>query len=294
MGEPVRTLLLWCPDWPVLAAEIVDGVPATGPVAVLHANRVIACSEQARAEGVRRGLRRREAQGRCSGLTVVDHDPGRDARAFEPVVAAVEEVAVGVEVIRPGACALAARGPSRYLGGEEAAAERIVEHVALSCAVESQIGVAAGVFAAGLAAREGRIVPPGGTSEFLAWSARRRRTGPIRVRRGAGPAAGRRTGRPTARGPASAGRSDGHRRPGRADRPDRRGGVRGPDAGRATARTARRARIGLHPPGHRGGHRTRPGTAPGLAARRAAHRGGDRRPGPLATGRLALRCPARR
>ncbi|WP_373870634.1 DNA polymerase Y family protein [Micromonospora sediminimaris] len=168
VDEPVRTLLLWCPDWPVLAAEIVDGVPATGPVAVLHANRVIACSERARAEGVRRGLRRREAQGRCPGLTVVDHDPGRDARAFEPVVAAVEEVAVGVEVIRPGACALAARGPSRYLGGEEAAAERIVEHVALSCAVESQVGVAAGVFAAGLAAREGRIVPPGGTPEFLA------------------------------------------------------------------------------------------------------------------------------
>nr|WP_205807602.1 DNA polymerase Y family protein [Micromonospora sp. HNM0581] len=161
-------MLLWCPDWPVLAAEIVDGVPATEPVAVLHANRVIACSERARAEGVRRGLRRREAQGRCAGLTIVDHDPGRDARAFEPVVAAVEEVAVGVEVIRPGACALAARGPSRYLGGEEKAAERIVEHVALSCAVESQIGVAAGVFAAGLAAREGRIVPPGGTSEFLA------------------------------------------------------------------------------------------------------------------------------
>ena len=167
-GTPVRTLLLWCPDWPVLAAEIVDGVPATGPVAVLHANRVIACSERARAEGVRRGLRRREAQGRCPQLTVVDHDPGRDARAFEPVVAAVEEVAAGVEVIRPGACALAARGPSRYLGGEEAAAERIVEHVAQSCAVESQVGIADGVFAAGLAARDGRIVPPGGTPEFLA------------------------------------------------------------------------------------------------------------------------------
>ncbi|MGC5031979.1 DNA polymerase Y family protein [Micromonospora sp. DT229] len=162
-----RTLLLWCPDWPVLAAEIIDGVPATGPVAVLHANRVIACSEQARAEGVRRGLRRREAQGRCPQLTVVDHDPGRDARAFEPVVAAVEEVAAGVEVIRPGACALPARGPSRYLGGEEAAAERIVEHVAQSCAVESQVGIAEGVFAAGLAARQGRTVPPGGTPEFL-------------------------------------------------------------------------------------------------------------------------------
>ncbi|MEU8338936.1 DNA polymerase Y family protein [Micromonospora tulbaghiae] len=167
-GVPQRTLLLWCPDWPVLAAEIVDGVPATDPVVVLHANRVIACSERARAEGIRRGLRRREAQGRCPHLTVVDHDPGRDVRAFEPVVAAVEEVVAGVEVIRPGACATAARGPSRYLGGEEAAAERIVEHVAQSCAVESQVGIADGVFAAGLAAREGRIVVPGGTREFLA------------------------------------------------------------------------------------------------------------------------------
>ncbi|WBC07132.1 DNA polymerase Y family protein [Micromonospora sp. WMMA1947] len=167
-GVPQRTLLLWCPDWPVLAAEIVDGVPATDPVVVLHANRVIACSERARAEGIRRGLRRREAQGRCPHLTVVDHDPGRDVRAFEPVVAAVEEVVAGVEVIRPGACATAARGPSRYLGGEEAAAERIVEHVAQSCAVESQVGIADGVFAAGLAAREGRIVTPGGTREFLA------------------------------------------------------------------------------------------------------------------------------
>ncbi|MEU7754039.1 DNA polymerase Y family protein [Micromonospora sp. NPDC049171] len=167
-GSPPRTLLLWCPDWPVLAAEIVDGVPATGPVAVLHANRVVACSERARAEGVRRGLRKREAQGRCPQLTVVEYDPGRDARAFEPVVAAVEELVAGVEVVRPGACAVAARGPGRYLGGEEAAAERIIEHVAQSCLVESQVGIADGVFAAGLAARAGRVVAPGGTPEFLA------------------------------------------------------------------------------------------------------------------------------
>jgi protein ImuB len=163
-----RTLLVWCPDWPVIAAEIVDGVPAAGPVAVLHANRVLACSEAARADGVRRGLRRREAQGRCPQLVVVEHDPGRDARAFEPVVAAVEDVAVGVEVVRAGACAVAARGPVRYFGGEEAAAERIVEQVAQACAVESQVGIADGVFAAGLAARAGRIVAAGGSREFLA------------------------------------------------------------------------------------------------------------------------------
>jgi protein ImuB len=161
-------MTLWCPDWPVIAAEIVDGVPAAGPVVVLHANRVLACSETARADGVRRGLRRREAQSRCPQLVVVEHDPARDARAFEPVVAAVEEVAVGVEVIRPGTCALAARGPARYFGGEEVAAERIVEQVAQVCAVEAQVGVADGVFAAGLAARSGQIVAPGGTRQFLA------------------------------------------------------------------------------------------------------------------------------
>jgi protein ImuB len=159
--------MVWCPDWPVMAAEIVDGVVAAGPVVVLHGNRVLACSEAARADGVRRGLRRREAQSRCPQLVVVEHDPGRDARAFEPVVAAVEEVAVGVEVIRPGACALAARGPARYFGGEEVAAERIVEQVAQACAVESQVGIADGVFAAGLAARSGRIVAAGRTREFL-------------------------------------------------------------------------------------------------------------------------------
>ncbi|MGX6604265.1 Y-family DNA polymerase [Micromonosporaceae bacterium Da 78-11] len=160
-------MLIWCPDWPVIAAEIVDGVAAAGPVVVLSGNRVLACSEAARLDGVRRGLRRREAQSRCPQLVVVEHDPGRDARAFEPVVAAVEEVAVGVEVIRPGACALAARGPSKYFGGEEAAAERIVEQIAETCAVESQVGVADGMFAAGLAARSGRLIAPRETREFL-------------------------------------------------------------------------------------------------------------------------------
>src|SRR5215813_7282145 len=164
----MRTLMLWCPDWPVLAAAFVEGVDPHGPVAVLHANRVVVCSPAARAEGVRRGLRRREAQGRCPHLQVVAHDPGRDARAFEPVLAAVEELAPGVEVIRPGAAALAARGPSQYYGGDEAAAEKLVEQVALRCRVEMQAGVADGVFAALIAARAGRIIPPGDTPGFLA------------------------------------------------------------------------------------------------------------------------------
>ena len=165
---PVRTLYVWCPDWPVIAAGLVEGIPVQGPVAVLAANRVIACSPAARIEGVRPGLRKREAQGRCPQLLIVEHDPGRDARAFEAVLAAVEQLAPGVEVVRPGACALAARGPARYYGSEERAAELLVEQVALGAGVEAQVGVADGVFAAGLAARAGTIVPPGETTAFLA------------------------------------------------------------------------------------------------------------------------------
>lgn len=161
-------MLVWCPDWPVVAAGLVEGVSVHEPVAILAANRVVACSVAARAEGVRGGLRKREAQSRCPHLVVLEDDPARDARAFEPVVAAVEELAAGVEVIRPGSCALAARGPSRYFGSEAAAAERIVEHVAQSCLVEAQVGVAEGAFAAGLAARTGRLVKPGETPAFLA------------------------------------------------------------------------------------------------------------------------------
>lgn len=164
----MRTLAVWCPDWPVVAA-IADGeLPPQGPSAVIAAGTVFACSPAARAEGVRRGLRRREAQARCPHLAVVDHDSARDTRVFEPVVSTVEELAPGVEVVRPGTCAVAARGPVSYVGSEETAVERLVEAVATTCDVECQIGVADGVFAAGLAARAGAMVPPGGTATFLA------------------------------------------------------------------------------------------------------------------------------
>lgn len=165
---PVRTLLVWCPDWSVVAATRMEGVPVAAPAAVFHANRVVECSPAARAQGVTLGLRRREAQSRCPELRVIGHDPARDARAFEPVVTAVEQVAAGVAVIRPGSCAAAARGPARFFGSEEAAAAQVVEQLGQECEVEAQVGLADGVFAAELAARTGRIVPAGRTPEFLA------------------------------------------------------------------------------------------------------------------------------
>jgi protein ImuB len=167
-AAPIRVVALWCPDWPVVAACAESGIPADRPAAVLVAHRVVACSATARAQGIRRGLRRREAQARCPDLAVLGRDADRDARAFEVVAAAVEEITPGVEVIRPGLVVLAARGPARYFGSEEVVAERLVDHVASRARVECQVGVADGVFAAALAARRSALVPPGGSAAFLA------------------------------------------------------------------------------------------------------------------------------
>jgi protein ImuB len=135
---------------------------------VVAANRVLACSAPARAHGIRRGQRRREAQGRCPELVVLGDDPDRDARAFEPVVAAVEALAPGVEVVRPGLVAVPARGPTRYFGSEPGVAERVVDMVAAETGVQCQVGIAEGLFAATLAAHRGLLVAPGRVVEFLA------------------------------------------------------------------------------------------------------------------------------
>jgi protein ImuB len=160
-------LVLWCPDWPVVAAVVAQGISVREPAAVFTANRVVACSAAARDHAVRRGMRRREAQSRCPELRVLENDPARDARMFEPIAAAVEQPAPGVEVVRPGMVALPARGPARAFGGEDAAAERLVEQVATEVGAECQVGIADGLFAASIAAKTGRIVEPGATAEFL-------------------------------------------------------------------------------------------------------------------------------
>lgn len=165
---PTRIIAAWCPDWPVVAAAAAEGIPPQRPVAVLAAGRVVACSAAARSSGVRRGLRRREAQSRCAQLVVLAHDPDRDARAFEPVVSAVEALAPGVEIVQPGLVVVPARGPVAYFGSEQEVAERLVDLVAAQSEVECQIGIADGVFAATLAARRGVLVDPGATAAFLA------------------------------------------------------------------------------------------------------------------------------
>lgn len=171
-----RTLVLVAPHWSTVAAGVADR-----PAAIVHANRVVEVSPPALAHGVGVGLRRREAQARCPALEVLDHDPARDARWFEPVVAALETLTPRVEILRPGHCAFPTRGPSRYFGGDEALAALAAERVdgairdipgADADALAPRVGIADGLFGAGLAAvhlgpRRIRVVEPGHSPDYL-------------------------------------------------------------------------------------------------------------------------------
>ena len=144
-------VVVWCPDWPIVSW----GVPPDEPAAVLAANRVVATSMAARADGVRVGQRRREAQGRCPDLALLDRDVDRENRLFEPVMAALDAITPRVEVSGAGLVGFPVRGPTRFFGGEEAMARAVVEVVApqLSRQGQVRVAVADGVFAARLAAR---------------------------------------------------------------------------------------------------------------------------------------------
>ncbi|MDN3497564.1 hypothetical protein QL996_16610, partial [Planococcus sp. APC 4015] len=238
MESPVRSLVLWFPDWPVTAltrtADVsrpdaaapgaarlgapppeppssviagfdptqrgiaafetarpdaaAPGVASPGatppglagldparPIAVVESNLVVACSAAARAEGVRRGQRRRDAQSRCPALVIVAADAARDQRAFAPLVALIEEKAPGVQLVRPGLCALRARGPARYYGGEREAALMLVKMLREAGVADVRAGVADGPFTAEQSATAGAtasdpvfVVPAGGAAGFLA------------------------------------------------------------------------------------------------------------------------------
>jgi protein ImuB len=166
-----RCLVLWFPGWPVTAWALAGATTADHPVAVVAANRVVACSAAADAEGVLPGQRRREAHSRCPTLQVVAADQARDAREFEPVLEAVEHLTPGVQQVRPGLCAVRSRGLAGYLGSEVEAAEVLLEAIANLGIPGGRIGIADGLFTAQQAARSAhpvQVVPPGGSGGFLA------------------------------------------------------------------------------------------------------------------------------
>jgi protein ImuB len=169
-----RTCSVWCPDWPIVAARTRDpdlaGVPVVVRERIGSRDLVRAASAEARANGVGRGMRRREAEARCPGVVVVEADLALEARTFESVARAVETITPRVVLDRPGRCAFPTRGPSRYFGGDHALGLRVRDVVGVD---DVRVGIADGEFAAGLAARragarEPLVVEAGATAAFLA------------------------------------------------------------------------------------------------------------------------------
>lgn len=175
-------LVLWVPDWPIHAhrLEHADREPADDATALVARQVVIACSPAARAQGVRAGIRVREAQVRCPGLHVQAHEPEVDERRFAEVLLAIEQLIPDAAALRPGLAALRARGPARFYGSEELAGSALIALAEELGLPETRVGIAPGRFAAEQAARATpdtpgvlvpargvRRVPSSATAEFL-------------------------------------------------------------------------------------------------------------------------------
>ena len=191
--QPPRCAVLHTPAWPIAAAILHE--PETfhvaQPLAVFHAQRVLSCSPSAWREGVRPGQRRRQAQGACPHLVIVPFNADRDARMYEPLVQSIGTLVPLIDVENPGSLLLATRGPSRYVGGDDALAVRLLTLASEGLSHANQglnvdeviaaggglgVGIADGRIAATLAARsssrrgEPVVIQPGheATATFLA------------------------------------------------------------------------------------------------------------------------------
>jgi protein ImuB len=169
-------MVLWVPDWPIIASLRVSPIPQSpdAPLALIEKGIVFACSASARAEGVKRGTRVREAQARSTGLVVRPYEPQLDARTFLGLIASVEELMPGVQLVRPGILAVRSRGPARFYGGEMPAGLALVSLFDSLSVPGARVGIADGPFTAEQAARTAtarnrvRVIPAGQSDQFLA------------------------------------------------------------------------------------------------------------------------------
>lgn len=170
-----QIMAVWVPDWPVTVAMDLAGLTAEVPAAVAEGRTILAASAMARAQGVRRGMRRRTAQEASPEVRILPRDYPAEIRGFEQVARAVEGVMAHLTVVRPGL--LWARQPdsarrrAEFAGGAEAGlsalAGQVTDAVALMTGAECMIGSAGTAFAAVVAAHRGMLVPYRETAEFL-------------------------------------------------------------------------------------------------------------------------------
>lgn len=160
-----RVAALWFPRWPVQAA-LLDDPELTPPVAVVRQHRVVASD----APGVYPGMQARQAEALAR---VVESDRELEGVIFAGIITSLDEVAASVEVLRPGLVLVDIGAAGRFYGSEDRAVELLLDAAARS-GVDMAIGVADELETAQIAARHSRIVPPGGSRDFL-------RTQPISV-----------------------------------------------------------------------------------------------------------------
>lgn len=161
-GAVVTVAALWFPDWPVQAARLAEGVE--GPLAVVSRHRVRVCSHEARAAGVRRGMKARHAQAICPEVTLLDDDPERDGRMFVPLADELDDVTASVEVLRPGLVVVDAGSAQRFHGNK--ATEMLIDATSHR-GLDVFVGVADEIPTAVIAARAGQVVAKGESREFL-------------------------------------------------------------------------------------------------------------------------------
>lgn len=137
--------------------------PSDEPVLVVG-DRVTGASAEVLETGVVLGMPRREAEALAPFATVLTRDMGEEARRFEPVVSAIEDLVPRVEVVSPGLIYVPVAGAVRFYGGEQPLAERIVKEtdtlVGHMRGGEALVGIADGPFAARWAAGTATVGEP--------------------------------------------------------------------------------------------------------------------------------------
>lgn len=134
--------------------------PATKPVAVIGARRILAASAPARRVGIITGMRLRTAHSLCPELTALPPQEEHQARTFETTMKALTSLLVGPVMIRPELALSHIRGPTVWVGEEKPLVSTSVEIVTQEADVEYQIDIVDSLSRAILVAHQGIIVEP--------------------------------------------------------------------------------------------------------------------------------------
>jgi len=152
---------------PSLAGRPVVVAAGTGPRSI-----VLAASDEARGDGVRRGLVLPEALKRCRGAIVLNPDPDLYARATACLTSILDRYAPAVEPEAGGRLFADLTGTRRLFGDAVDVAARVQREIRERLRLPANAGVAVNKLVSGVAARVVRPVGladvvPGGEERFL-------------------------------------------------------------------------------------------------------------------------------